>query len=178
MHGKNQKSPRSLKELNVLMDSILESINETGKHVDKVSETVGGIGNNLGDVAEEYFYSSLRRKKSLNGIKYDGVARNLTGFVDDKEWDLVLKNGNSVAVLEVKHKPHPNDILNFATKKLPYFRASLPEYANYKVYGGIAGMAFPSSLKHKAEDLGLMAITQDGGKVKTLNSPGFTPKPY
>lgn len=151
---------------------------ELDAYVEKAMERMGGIGNNLGDVAEEYFYSSLRRRRSLNGIKYDGVARNLTGFVDDKEWDLVLKNGDSVAVLEVKHKPHPNDIINFATKKLPYFRQSLPEFANYKVYGGIAGMAFPASLKQQVEDLGLIALTQDGGKVRSLNSAGFTPKSY
>ena len=106
------------------------------------------------------------------------MASNLTGFVDDQEWDLVLKNGDSVAVIEVKHKPHPNDIENFATRKLPSFRKSLPEFTNYKIYGGIAGMAFPATLKKQAEDLGLIALTQDGGRIRTLNSEGFTPKAY
>jgi len=154
------------------------TLKELDAYVEKAMQRMGGIGNNLGDVAEEYFYSSLRRKKSLNGIKFDGVARNVPSYKDEREWDLVLKNGDSVAVIEVKHKPHPNDILNFATKKLPYFRESLPEFANYKVYGGIAGMAFPATLKQQAEDLGLIALTQDGGRVRTLNSEGFTPKAY
>ena len=159
-------------------DGKKRTLEELDTYVEKAMERMGGIGNNLGDVAEEYSYSSLRHRKSLNGIKYDGVARNLTGFVDDREWDLVLKKGDSVAVIEVKHKPHPNDIIDFATKKLPYFRQSQPEFANYKVYGGVAGMAFPASLKKQAEDLGLLALTQDGGKVRSINSSGFTPKSY
>lgn len=164
------KQPRNFKELNILLDKI-------GEKLDRNAELIGGIGNNLGDVAEEYFYTGLQHRKMLDGIRYQEVARNLRGF-DETEWDIALKNGTSIALLEVKHKVHPEDVDKFATKKLPVFRKAFPQYANYNIYGGVAGMSIPNTSREKAENLGLMVLTQDGKNLKILNSKGFKPKAF
>ncbi len=150
---------------------------ELDAYVEKAMQRMGGIGNNLGDVAEEYFYSALKHKKVLNGIKYDDVAKNFGGF-NDLEWDIVLKNGNSVAVLEVKHKLHPKDVEDFATQKLPLFKQTVPGFSNFHVYGGVAGMAVPKDSMKEAEKYGLSVLTQDGVNFRVLNSEGFKPKAY
>lgn len=145
--------------------------------MEKAMKRMGGIGNNLGDAAEEYFYSALLHKKTLGGIKYDFINRNARKR-GDWEWDLMLENGNSVAVLEVKHKIHPTDVEEFAKEKLPHFKESFPEYENYSIYGGVAGMAVPADSMKMAEQYGLAVLTQDGKSVRVLNSKGFKPKSY
>ena len=168
--AQTKKQPRTFKELNILLDKI-------GEKLDKNAEQIGGIGNNLGDVAEEYFYTGLQSRKTLNGVKYDFVNRN-NRRRKDLEWDILLENGNSVAVLEVKHKLHPKDVENFATRKLPMFRESLPEFVDYQVYGGVAGMAVPEDSRKMAEEYGLTVLTQNGKNLKVLNSKGFKPKAF
>ena len=153
------------------------TLKELDEYVEKAMKRMGGIGNNLGDAAEEYFYSALKHKKVLNGIKYDDVAKNFGGF-RDLEWDIVLKNGNSVAVIEVKHKLHPEDVEEFAKQKLPLFKQTVPGFSDFHVYGGVAGMAVPKDSMKKAEEYGLSVLTQDGVNFRVLNSEGFTPKAY
>lgn len=160
---KTKKETRTLKELNA--------------YVDKAMERLGGIGNNIGDATEEYFYTGLQHKKTLNGIKYDYVNRN-NRRRGELEWDILLENGDSVAVLEVKHKIHPKDVEEFATEKLPRFKESFPNFANYHIYGGVAGMSIPEDSRKIAEHYGLTVLTQDGKNLKVLNSQNFTPKLY
>lgn len=159
------------------MDKLAEDSKKTDEEYKKIAKIIGGIGNNLGDAAEDYFYSGLQHRKILNGIKYDYVNRN-NKRRKDLEWDILLENGNSVAVLEVKHKLHPEDVEEFATKKLPLFRQALPEFAKYRVYGGVAGMSVPEDSRKIAEHYGLTVLTQDGKNLKVLNSQKFTPKLY
>lgn len=145
--------------------------------MEKAMKRLGGIGNNIGDATEEYFYTGLQHRKTLNGIKYDFVNRNARKR-GDWEWDIMLENGDTVAVLEVKHKLHPNDVKEFATEKLPHFKESFPDFAKYRIYGGVAGMSVPEDSRKIAEHYGLTVLTQDGRNLKVLNSAGFTPKSY
>jgi len=41
----------------------------------KMGERLGGIGNNLGDVAEDFFYDGLNTKKRLGKIHFDDVKK-------------------------------------------------------------------------------------------------------
>ncbi len=47
-----------------------ESQAKTDAKLNKVAKMLGNIGNNQGDVAEEFFYNSLNHKKDLAGIHY------------------------------------------------------------------------------------------------------------
>lgn len=164
------------KRSDATMEDLKKEVKATTQSVRELSKQLGNISNNLGDVAEEYFYTGLQHRKILNGIKYDYVDKNSRRR--GLEWDIVLENGSSVAVLEVKHKLHPKDVEEFATQKLPLFRKSLPEFSNYNVYGGVAGMAVPEDSQKTAEHYGLTVLTQDGKNLKVLNSVGFKPKTF
>ena len=43
------------------------------KKLDKIGKLVGGIGNSQGDVAEEFFYNSIKAKPVLNQVDYDNT---------------------------------------------------------------------------------------------------------
>lgn len=54
------------------------------------------------------------------------------------EFDIILINGTSVAIIEIKYKVRPNDIEKLF-KKMENFRILFPIYKNYKLYAGMAG---------------------------------------
>ena len=64
---------RELKESQEKSDRRLDKMLRSHKELGKM---VGGISNNQGYVAEEFFVNSLKAKPILNGIKYDFIEPN------------------------------------------------------------------------------------------------------
>lgn len=93
------------------------------KILDQVAKEHGSLANNLGDVAEETFYAGLEASKWLGNQQFTSIAKNVRDFKGN-EYDIVLMNGSAVAVLEVKHKVHPNDVRELMEKTIPSFRKS------------------------------------------------------
>jgi hypothetical protein len=125
---------------------------------------LSGIGVNLGDVAEDFFGTSLQEKKKLGDIQFDAVALQLKahkGKVQD-EFDIVMYNGHAIGLVEVKHKVHPSDIEKLVSAKLPNFRKLFPQYADFDFYLGIAGMSVPKDATEMAEKSGLAVLRQKG----------------
>ena len=78
---------------------------ETSAKIDRVSEMVGGISNNQGKIAEEFFYNSLQNEPILAGKRLDLIDNNplRTHEKIREEYDLILHNGDSVFIIEVKY---------------------------------------------------------------------------
>jgi hypothetical protein len=131
---------------------------------------LSGIGINLGQAAEDFFAHSLQKNKKLGKVKFDAVALQLKGHkgkVQD-EFDVVMYNGNSVGLVEVKHKVHPADVEQLITRKLPNFRALFPAYQGAAFYLGIAGMSIPQEVIEIAENEGV-AVLRQVGDVLAMN---------
>ncbi len=144
---------------------------KTSAKVDRISDLIGNISNNHGDATEEFFYRSLLKNTVLGNMQFEAVDRNVQrnkGHLQD-EFDLVLFNGDSIAVIEIKHKTHPNEIDKMLHKKLPNFRALYPNYKNLKLYGAIASMVSNDKLIAKAKEAGLFFLTQQGEHVVLAN---------
>ncbi len=144
---------------------------KTDTKIDRISTLVGNISNNQGDATEEFFYRSLLENTDLGNMHFDIIDRNLQrhkGHLQD-EFDLVLVNGESVAVVEIKHKAHPDLIDEMLNKKLPNFRALFPHYEKLKLYGVIASMISNHELVEKAKKAGLFFLTQQGQHVVLVN---------
>ena len=169
-YRKSEKKVRSIHELNIFMDKV-------GEKLDRVAEEIGGLSNNVGEVAEDYFFSELENRKKINGINFHTVTKRVRD-VKNNEWDIVLTNGKTVAVFEVKQKPHINDVEKVIEKTLPQFRLSFPAYNTYKLLGGIAGMTVTKDVADKAQKEGLFVLTQNNKNFKVLNSKDFQPKTF
>jgi hypothetical protein len=131
--------------------------------IERVNKCLGSIGENQGDITEEYFYNSLMQKPELGRIKFDRVTPNL--IVGKKgtesEFDIVLTNGSSVALVEVKQKAHVND-LKQVEAQIKKYRELCPEYKNFKLYGGIAGFSVPPDVAKAAHEKGLFILKRSG----------------
>ena len=139
-------------------------LDRVSRKLERLGELVGNISNNQGDIAEEFFYRSFLKNPAIGSLRFDSVSRNLNNSKDkiEEEYDLVLINGDSIAVLEVKAKAHVKDLEWMVTRKMPHFPLLFREFSHYRRYAGIATLTTNDALIAKARELGLYLLTQQG----------------
>ena len=138
--------------------------NEFDTKITKMNESMGHYSNNIGYIAEEYFFNSFKAgKANFFGEDFDRIEKNVKGikinFKD--EYDILLINGHTIGIVEVKSKAHTNDISK-VLKKAETFRINFPDYQNHKVYLGLASMAFYDELETMCKLNGIAIIKQVG----------------
>ncbi len=152
-----------LKKSNDAFDKRMEKLE---KKLNKIGVLVGSASNNQGDVTEEYFANSLKSYLKLGNIDFDFLVQNFTAERGRKilaEYDILLVNGKSVAIVEVKYKAHVND-LDKLPKKIQELKA-LPQYRDYEVYAGIATFHANKELIQKAKEQGFFILQRKGDVV-------------
>jgi len=137
------------------------------RRMKEIQKMIGGVTNNQGAFAEEYFFNSFENgKTNFFGEKFDEIAKHLKtrrqGLED--EYDIVLYNHSLVAIIEVKYKAHTKDIPT-VLKKAETFRILYPEYKDFKIYLGLASMSFYTELEQECIEQGIAVIKQVGDMV-------------
>jgi len=136
-------------------------------------EELGNIGHNNGLVAEEIVYHSLNKNMTFAGIEFDSIDK---GFTREKklpdgrkvkgEYDVILKNGSAIAIIEVKHRVGQEALDRLITVQLPRFKQIFPEYKDFKMYLGLGGMSFEKGIAEKAREQGIATLTLSGDAVE------------
>lgn len=137
---------------------------KTDAQLARTEKQLSNIGINLGHTAEEFFFYALKDNKKLGKVQFDDIEHNVKAKnrkIED-EFDIVLYNGDSIGLVEVKHKVHPNDIEKLKTKKIENFKLLFPYYANCKFYLGIGGVSFPEETARLALKNGIAVLRQKG----------------
>ena len=143
----------------------------TSRKLDKLGKIVGGISNNQGDVAEEFFINSIGASQNIGGIQYDMMYNNLSKRIKNNvedEFDIVLVNGKDIAIIEIKYKLHQKDIDNLLTKKIVNFRKLYPEYKDYNHHLGLASFKINEDIKQEALDNNIMVLQRKGDVVESF----------
>jgi len=159
-------------ETDRLFKEMREERKETDRKFDELREQLGGISNSNGDFAEEFFYNSLEKTMTFAGIHFERIGnfkcqKTLPDKTEIKgQFDIVLYNGNSVALIEAKYKANLKDLKELVEKKLPNFRLLFPEYAKYKLYLGIGSLVLKDRVVQEAEKLGIGLMRQRGNAVE------------
>jgi len=135
------------------------------KRMKIISEQLGGIGNNNGYFAEEFFYNAVE-KGSMNffGEKYDRIMKSIKGLVKPDEYDIVMVNGKSACIIETKYKANEKHIEQ-VMKKAETFRYNFKEYKDHTLYLGLASMAFYQELEEECKRNGIAIIKQVGDAI-------------
>lgn len=136
---------------------------KTMKTVESVGKQLGNIGRNQGHMAEEFFYNSLRAKPELGDVVFDTVLANVEAGTKkhQAEFDVLMSNGNSAAVLETKYNVHMTD-LDHLEKNLKRYRDVFPQHKSYKLYGGIAGFSIAPDVAKEAKRRGMFVLKRKG----------------
>lgn len=159
---------KNLHEAQKLTD---EQMKRTDEKLERIGISLGNVTNNQGDVAEEFFFNSLIKDNHLGTIYFDDVVKNMEkhrGQIQE-EYDLVMTNGDAVAVVEVKYKAHEND-LDKLDRKMKHFKELFPIYRNYKQYGAIASFHINDDAKKEALRRGYFVLQRSGDLVHTESS--------
>jgi hypothetical protein len=144
---------------------------KTEAKLKEVGRQLGDIGHSMGDSAEEFFYNSLEENKVLGTVKFDFMSKNVKQkkHRQEDEYDIFMENGNSVGIIEVKQKVKQDHITKLISKKAENFRILFPDYTDYKLYVGIAGLSFEPKAEKLATENGLVVLKQKGD-VMQVNS--------
>jgi septal ring factor EnvC (AmiA/AmiB activator) len=144
----NEELQKRIAELYELQAKTDAQLAKTDERLKRTSQELSKAGINQGHVAEELIFYSLDKNKKLGKIKFKEIDLNVNARnkkVQD-EFDIVMYNGNSIALIEVKYKVHPKDLEKLKTTKITNFRSLFPDFADYKIYLGIGGMSIPKDL--------------------------------
>jgi hypothetical protein len=170
-----KETDRQLKETDM---QLKEAIKETDKQLNKtdrqlrrsmkgLSTKIGRWSNNHGYFAEQYFLNSFRRgKHDFFGEKFDEIEKNLVGIEPGykAEYDIVLINGKSVGIIEVKFKAHQDNIRKILDKAVS-FRVNFPKFANHQILLGLASFVFSTDVEDDCIREGIAIIKQVGKSV-------------
>ena len=147
-----------------------ESQAQTDRQIKALSQNIDGVNKSIGLDAEEFFYSSLKKNLTIGNIKFDYIYQNDTRSFKGKtqEIDILLENGSSVGVVEVKNRVSQKSIdqLDKIMDNFDYFH---PLYKDYKVIGAIAGKIFPKHLQEQTLKKGYSVIMQQGDHIEQIN---------
>ena len=142
---------------------------ETSRKIREISEMIGGVSNSNGMFAEEFFLNAIDLgDKALFGEQFHECicyARRHNKALRLKiENDIILTNGDSVALIEIKYKARKEDVQKMIDS-LPRFRALYPEYKNHRIYLGLAAMSFEKGVEKECIEKGIAIVKQAGNAV-------------
>ena len=143
---------------------------ETSAKIDRVSEMVGGISNNQGKIADEFFYNSLQNEPVLVGKRFDFIDKNLLRTHEKirEEYDLILYNGDSVSIIEVKYRVHPKDIETLIHRKGGNFPLLFSQCRDFQRYLGLATFSIENAVLEEALDWGVTVLQRRGDVIETI----------
>ena len=147
--------------------------NKVSAKMDKMNERYGGLSNNVGSAVEEFFYNALKKKRTLNGVRFHHVGRNWRK--KGHEFDIVMENGTAISVIEVKLQAHEDDIEKILTKQKKRFNEIFPEYKDYEQHWALATFSISKKLREKAQASGLTVLRRDGELLEYNPRESFGP---
>ena len=142
----------------------------------ELRKELGGIGENNGRFSEYYFYNSLLDSMRFGGIDFDEIEKGVkraqkmpNGEKLKTEFDVVMYNCDTIALIEVKYRVRKEHIKNLRENQVNNFKRIYPFYANYKFYLGIAGLSFEDEVEDEALKNGIGILKQKGEIVEIFD---------
>ena len=169
----NARLEKQMAETDRRVDALTARIDKSYTEFIETRKEVGGLGKSYGMHAESYFFESLKKSKQFGGIIYDfvdddykGSIKLLDGQIINGQFDIVMHNGDSLAIIEVKSRVEKIDVIDLVNRKINDFKKIFPQYANNKFYLGIAGFAFEKSAEDEALSSGVGILKLSGENVE------------
>lgn len=164
----------SQKETDRKFQETREQFKDTDRRLKEVTANIGKLGNRLGEFVEEAVRPAAVRLFRERGVEVHEVHQNISSKRGDEafELDLLVVNDQEVVAIECKSNLGLNDV-NEHLKRLAKLKRLLPDYANKRVYGGVAAMVIPDNVAQYAYRKGLYVIGQNGEHLEIRNDGQF-----
>jgi hypothetical protein len=176
-----KETDRRLRESMTETDRFLKASRvETDRAIKEASRMVGDLGNKFGKLAEYLVVPNMLEKFNALGYEFTKAGRNIKILGPDKktltEVDILLENGDSAIVVEVK-SDFTLDYIRQHVERMEKLRRYWDEHNDKrKLIGAAAGAIMEDKVKALALDTGFYVIVQSGDTVKIEVPRGFTPR--
>ncbi len=172
-----KSSKDSHKERAAEMDRMFR---ETDREIKEVGRQIGNLGNRLGSFTEEMVKPGLVRLFRERGLKVNrrtmqNLARHDAAGQFLEQVDLLMSDGDMAIAVECKSHLSVDDV-NEHLERLTSFKEHWPEYARYRLHGGVAAMVLPDEVGRYAYRKGLYVLAQSGEQVEIRNDAKFEPR--
>ena len=147
-----------------------ESREELDRRMKETDRRIGELGNRFGELAEHLVAPSIMEKFNELHFTFENSSQNHE-ICDAEgrciaEIDLLLENGNTVMVVEVKAKPQQKDVDEHIKRIEILRRRADTRNDTRKFQGAIAGAIMSESVRDYAHKTGFYVIEQTGDTVK------------
>jgi len=156
-------------------EMVWQALMENHEQIKELFTSINGIANSNGEMAEEMIYNSFKRDKTFAGIKFDEIERNIKLKFKklnlEGEYDVVLQNGDTLAIIETKYKVRKKDVSKLVDKKLDNFRKRFSIFNDYKILLGVCGMSFENEaiVETNKNGIGIIKVVGDKVEYQTKN---------
>ncbi len=149
---------------------------ELERLVANTARAVDELNTPLGLFIENLVKPSLVRLFREQGIEIYETTGRATSQRPGAELgvDMLATTDADVFVIEVKDHRSDQGVEDFLGK-LRQFKQSFPRYANYQIYGAVAGIEIDEGVDRFAYQRGLFVIKQTGDTVMIANNSTFQP---
>ena len=156
-----------------------ETFDRLTRRTDNIAAHLGSYTKRVANIAEDYFYKSLKNNPVVNGIKFDKVSLNEK--IQGDEYDIVLSNGTTIMIISVKTNLKPSHIYKLINIELPRFRNSYNSvFGRYKIYGAVASLTGNEDMDvlKAAEEAGVLVLGQTEDNQASVLNPNVSLKVF
>jgi hypothetical protein len=178
---REERETKERQEREERMRKLEEEVNKTTITVNRLGENMGGLSNRFGEMVEHLVAPNIFARFNELGYNFTSINRKGIEIYENGQFtevDILLENGKTVAVVEVKSKPNRHDIRRHI-KRMQIVRNWFCERygdSNKEFIGAVAGAVFPDSVKQFTIETGFYVITQTGDTVKIDVPENFKPR--
>lgn len=147
------------------------------KTVERTSKAVDSLTTRWGRFVEELVRPAVVRMFRDRGILITHTMERVRSPLASgmpMEIDILGVNGMKVVAVECKSRLSKDDV-DEMIERLTNFKTAFPEYAQYSLYGAVAGIEINEGVDVYAYRKGLFVIRTNGESVEIANDDQFQP---
>ena len=165
-------------ELKELVASLAESQRDTDRQIKELGRQIGGLGDKFGSFTEGLALPSMTRILSQRfGMDFIAPRVRIRRNGHSLELDVLAYSHSSDDLFVVEVKSHlREDALEQMRKTLRELRDYLPDHQDKKVYGILAAVDAPESLREKVLADGIYLARIHDGQFDLQVPEGFQPR--
>jgi hypothetical protein len=158
--------PLNFDQVWLMFQETREQMKETDK---KIKELSALFTSQWGKLVESLVEGDLVNLLNERGIAVEKTLQRVKGNKDGEnfEFDIIAVNSHEIVIVEVKTTLRVGDVDDFH-KKLWKAKRYMPEYADKKIYGGVAFITADGASDRMAEKLGFFVIRATGNSSSRI----------
>ena len=179
---KFQETREQMRETDRIVQETAKQMKETDRKMQETDKQISKLGNRFGELAEHLVAPNIIEKFNALGFTFEHTS--LDHKITDSsgkclaEIDILLENGDTAIVVEVKAKPLEKDIDDHIDRIAVLRRRADKKNDTRKFQGAIAGAIVSDSVRNYAHKTGFYVIEQTGDTVKINIPENFVPREF